>query len=522
MEDTADPVDSDKLDTQEQVDKSVSEEKAKPESEEKAKPDEEKAKPASEEKATGSDGERNDKAKPESEENANGSDGEINDNQASTAAEDPGAERQHRGKTLEQMMSLKEGDDERTQISKKLSWVLRHGARKVNVEIDSDGWVIIADILASSIMTGVTEEKLMALIDESNQQKVRYELKDTDDDRGKAIKAVNKHTITGMTSTVAREQRRVEREQRRDTRQEFKEARDRAEVDPDAIEGGLEDPRIDDGPTYEQQLEDGFRPVYQASRIVAMVKEGVTHAVKPGRRTRPEHKGEVKGDFKGDYRGKGDSKGYGSDSKGYGKGGGCNAPIVNTLSWGRAQGDYRGSKGSKDGGKGYRDEKGYRDRGDDRREYGRYSGKGAREGYGNDEPDTSFGVQWRVCPGQEAIVRTSSEMESEAIKTLPAGTLVYQTGEHIANEHGIIRMPMETVDDAVRGWVTRTAEAANGPAFFRREGSGKSSGKGYDRKGYDGGYGYDGGKGKNSRVGKSGGKGYDNGGKFGKNRFDNR
>mmetsp|Transcript_102310 Transcript_102310/g.161629 ORF Transcript_102310/g.161629 Transcript_102310/m.161629 type:complete len:509 (-) Transcript_102310:237-1763(-) len=504
MEDTADPVDTEK----EQVDKSASEEKTEPQSEEQVD------KPAGEEKA-----------EPQNE-TANGAHGERPDNQASTAAEEPTAERPHRGKTLEQMMSLKEGDDERTQISKKISWILRHGARKVAVEIDVDGWVVIADILALEIMAGVTEEKLMDIIDESNQQKVRYEVKDADDDRGKAIRAVSKHTIVGMTSTVAREQRRIEREQRRDQRQEYKEAKERGEPLPEAVEGEarLEDPRIDDGPTYEQQLEDGYRPVYQANRIVAMVKEGVSHAVKPGRRTRPDYKGDFKGDFKGDYRSKGDTKGYGRDSKGYGQDfyrdndsyGGYGYYRGSTTS------DYRGSKGSKDGGKGYRDEKGYRDRGEDRRDYGRYGGG---KGYGSD--DTSYGgrVRWRVCPGQEAIVRASSEMESAAITTLKAGTLVYQTGEPTTNEHGIIRMPMETVEDGVRGWVTRTAEAANGPAFFRREGTEKGSGKGYDSergsgKGYDGGYAYSGGKGKNSRGGK-GGKGYyDGGGKGGKGRFD--
>merc|ERR1719261_2228635 len=77
------------------------------------------------------------------------------------AAEAPEGERRERGgKTLEQQMSLKEGDDERTQISKKVSWILRHGARKVSIEIDSDGWVTFDDLLAHSIMAGVTEEKL--------------------------------------------------------------------------------------------------------------------------------------------------------------------------------------------------------------------------------------------------------------------------------------------------------------------------------------------------------------------------
>lgn len=37
------------------------------------------------------------------------------------------------------------------------------------------------------------------------------------------------------------------------------------------------------------------------------------------------------------------------------------------------------------------------------------------------------------------------------------------------NGNCILRMPVETADEeeSVRGWVTRTAEAANGPVYFR-------------------------------------------------------
>lgn len=47
----------------------------------------------------------------------------------------PGAPEQARApRTLEQQMSLKPGDDERTEISKKISWILRHGAKKASLE----------------------------------------------------------------------------------------------------------------------------------------------------------------------------------------------------------------------------------------------------------------------------------------------------------------------------------------------------------------------------------------------------
>ena len=79
------------------------------------------------------------------------------------ADEVPGPEQSRAPRTLEQQMSLKPGDDERTEISKKISWILRHGAKKaqslcesglqkyseVNVNIDETGWVNVNDLLSS-------------------------------------------------------------------------------------------------------------------------------------------------------------------------------------------------------------------------------------------------------------------------------------------------------------------------------------------------------------------------------------
>lgn len=431
--------------------------------------------------------------------------------------EEEDGERPKSSKTLEQMMSLKEGDDERTQISKKVSWILRHGARKVSIEIDEDGWVTIPDLLNHHIMTGVSEERLMDLIAESNAQKVRYEIRDADGDIAQAIRAVSKHTISGMAGTLAREQRRAEKEQRREARQEHKERQERGEPDPgpgsgDAGKGGDNTDGAsqgwnrrertaddDEGPTFEQQLQDGYRPVYQNQRLIAMVKEG-NLAVKPGRRT----KGDYKGEYKGEYKGKGDSKGYGKDRDGGGYGG------YRGGYGGKGdddRGDFHYSKG-KGGGKGsYRD---YQDHGGKSggRDYGNYGGKGFNSQYEQPHKGRPYNAEpmqqrWRVCDGQEAIMRASEAMESQAILTLPAGSVVLQTGDYIANQHGIIRMPVES-EDGTRGWVTRTAKAANGPDFFRLLDSGDRGGG----KSYDGGHSYGGGKGsKGGKKGKNDGKG---------------
>merc|ERR1719426_226246 len=59
--------------------------------------------------------------------------------------------------------------------------------------MDSNGWSKVANILACDLMEDMTdrsEEKLMAIIEESNSQKKRYEIKDSDN--GKLIRALKK------------------------------------------------------------------------------------------------------------------------------------------------------------------------------------------------------------------------------------------------------------------------------------------------------------------------------------------
>merc|ERR1719316_1093000 len=71
-------------------------------------------------------------------------------------------------------------DDERTSMSKKISWILRKGAERINIEIDKEGWVKLSSLMKADILEDFperTEEKLMACIEDSNSQKLRYETK---------------------------------------------------------------------------------------------------------------------------------------------------------------------------------------------------------------------------------------------------------------------------------------------------------------------------------------------------------
>lgn len=101
------------------------------------------------------------------------------------AAEAP--KRSQKEKLLALVSSLNEDDDDRTKLSKKISWVLRHGYRKCNLTPDDEGWIKMSALMKVELFDDVTEEALLANVEESNKQKQRYEVKTEDD--GKLIKA---------------------------------------------------------------------------------------------------------------------------------------------------------------------------------------------------------------------------------------------------------------------------------------------------------------------------------------------
>mmetsp|Transcript_44719 Transcript_44719/g.100200 ORF Transcript_44719/g.100200 Transcript_44719/m.100200 type:complete len:616 (-) Transcript_44719:76-1923(-) len=428
---------------------------------------------------------------------------------AATSADAPEGKNQ---RSLEQQMSLRPTDDERTEISKKISWILRHGAKtkKVNVNIDDNGWVNVNDLLHSDILGGTTEDKLLAMINESNVQKTRYEMED-DPNGGKRIRAISKSRRTAAARET-RERERREREKKREEDAREREARDREtrererqERDRDPVrepvrdnhrrrdQPGHWDEPWQDGPTYEQQVKDGFLPVYQGSKLVAMARENET--VRPGRRTTP-HGGKGQGfDPSKGFDGKGaDGKGFdgkGFDGKGFdGKG----------YDMHKGDGKDRKGRGKDDKGKGKfgDDGKGFYGKGDG------YKGDGFKaEGHREDKEDDAHAhvealkdryrgsrqLRWKACSEQDIIVRVGLGMETDIVGTLLAGSIVAQIGEDKMIKNGIARMFIESIEPTpgIKGWVTRSAEAAGGPVFFKpdevrpqprsgKDGGGKSKG----------------------------------------------
>jgi len=63
------------------------------------------------------------------------------------------------------------------EISKKLSWLLRRGARAVDIAIDDQGWVLVDDVLNfDGLPPQLTQERLMEVVQHSNAEKLRYEV----------------------------------------------------------------------------------------------------------------------------------------------------------------------------------------------------------------------------------------------------------------------------------------------------------------------------------------------------------
>ncbi|CAE8588420.1 unnamed protein product, partial [Polarella glacialis] len=99
-------------------------------------------------------------------------------------------------------MRVREEDDDRTVLSKKLSYVLRHGAKQLELAITDGGFVSVAELLAvEPLFGGVPAEALLDVVRQSNSEKQRYEL--IRDGDSWLIRATTKHTIQGVSAPPA-------------------------------------------------------------------------------------------------------------------------------------------------------------------------------------------------------------------------------------------------------------------------------------------------------------------------------
>lgn len=82
------------------------------------------------------------------------------------------------------------GRDQHTEISKKLSWLLRHGAPSQGIAMDAAGWVAVGDVLRS---LGITREQLAASVELNTKSRI--------DLRGERVRASQGHSTEGMPVT---------------------------------------------------------------------------------------------------------------------------------------------------------------------------------------------------------------------------------------------------------------------------------------------------------------------------------
>ncbi len=89
-------------------------------------------------------------------------------------------------------------DDPMVKISKNLSFLLRHGAEKEGLVIDSAGFVLLSQILEKDFykLKKIGVEQIMSVVE--NNEKKRFEVKTVNDENGNSvlyIRATQGHTI---------------------------------------------------------------------------------------------------------------------------------------------------------------------------------------------------------------------------------------------------------------------------------------------------------------------------------------
>jgi len=69
------------------------------------------------------------------------------------------------------------GKNTHSEVSKKLSWILRRGAASMNVHMDGEGWVKVHDLLKLSVFNGIGQQQFFKIVQAANTEKARYEIK---------------------------------------------------------------------------------------------------------------------------------------------------------------------------------------------------------------------------------------------------------------------------------------------------------------------------------------------------------
>jgi len=92
----------------------------------------------------------------------------------------PQGQKDPKNRLLMQIKSLDDDDDERTGISKKISWILRHGAKAANVKQNPDTkWVKFSDMCECELLCEFGQDMIWQVVVDFNGKKLRYEIDDS-------------------------------------------------------------------------------------------------------------------------------------------------------------------------------------------------------------------------------------------------------------------------------------------------------------------------------------------------------
>jgi len=118
--------------------------------------------------------------------------------ESEAAAQTAAKKAQPKDRLLNQIKSLDASDDVRTSISKKISWILRHGASKANVKQNKDRWVKFSDLCQAELLKEHGEDLIWQVIIDFNGKKLRYQIEE--DENGRRIRAYKREDLQKMES----------------------------------------------------------------------------------------------------------------------------------------------------------------------------------------------------------------------------------------------------------------------------------------------------------------------------------
>lgn len=83
---------------------------------------------------------------------------------------------EYNNKVNNKVNNKKSEDNKNIKISKSLSWILRHGAIEMNLNIDSSGRILLSDLLSLKEFKGITVDKIKEVVKSNDKQRFSLDI----------------------------------------------------------------------------------------------------------------------------------------------------------------------------------------------------------------------------------------------------------------------------------------------------------------------------------------------------------